>query len=107
MYIYIYMCVCVCVYEFVCVSVCECVRVCVCARARARIRNFHYYKSKDSNFLRRHVCRCLKVKNTSGKICMLMLYHSTKLGVPSFNDLLASSSRRTKSQGKLSDCHMA
>ena len=99
-YIYIY------IYIYVCVYVCVCVCVCVCVYARSRMRNFHYYKSKDSNLLRRHVCECLQVKNTSGKTCMLMLHHSTKLDVPSFNDLLSTSNRKTKSQEMLLDCHM-
>ena len=89
-----------------CVCVCECVYVCARACARARIRIFHYYKSTDNNSLCRHVCKCLQVKNTSGKTCMLVLYHSTKLDVPGFNDLLSSSSRKTKSQAMLLECHM-
>lgn len=78
----------------------------MCACVRARIRIFHYYKSQDSNSLRRHACKRIQVKNTSGKTCVLMLYHSTKLDVPSFNDLLSSSGRKTKSQEMLLDCHM-
>ena len=96
MHIYIY------IYVWMCVCVCVCVYVCV----RAHIRKFQYYKSRDSNTLRRHVCKCLQVKNTPRKTCMIMLYRSTKLHVPSFNDLSSSSNRKTESQEMLLNCHM-